>query len=60
MTVNGVEMTARSTYLDGEATVPVGVFGPMDETETMEYAVEVWFPDLPLRPVRDSRTVRVE
>jgi len=28
VTVNDVEMTATTTYLDGETTVPVGVFGP--------------------------------
>ncbi|USZ66751.1 DEAD/DEAH box helicase [Halorussus salilacus] len=58
VTVNGVEMTARSTYLDGETTVPVGVFGGTDDE--MEYTVEVTFPELPLLPVADSRTVRVK
>jgi len=58
VTVNGVEMTATATYLDGEATVPVGVFGGTDDE--MEYAIEVTFPDLPLLPVRESRTVRVD
>ncbi|MFC4548873.1 MULTISPECIES: DEAD/DEAH box helicase [Halorussus] len=58
VTVNGVEMTATTTYLDGEATVPVGVFGGTDDE--MEYAIEVAFPDLPLVPACDSRTVRVE
>ncbi|WP_135854717.1 DEAD/DEAH box helicase [Halorussus salinus] len=60
VTVNGVEMTETTTYLDGETTIPVGVFGPMDGTETMEYVVEVSFPELPLLPVTDSRTVQVE
>ena len=60
VTVNGVEMTETATYLDGETTVPVGVFGPMDDTETMEYVVAVSFPELPLLPVTDSRTVQVE
>ena len=57
VTVNGVEMTATTTYLDGEETVPVGVFGGTDPE--MKYAVEVTFPELPLLPVVDSRTVRV-
>jgi hypothetical protein len=58
VTVNGVEMTATTTYLDGEATVPVGVFGGTDDE--MEYVVEVSFPELPLLPATDSRTVLVE
>jgi replicative superfamily II helicase len=58
VTVNGVEMTATTTYLDGEETVPVGVFGGTDDE--MEFVVRVAFPDLPLLPVTDSRTVRVE
>ncbi|UPW01822.1 DEAD/DEAH box helicase [Halorussus gelatinilyticus] len=58
VTVNGVEMTETTTYLDGETTVPVGVFGGTDDE--MEYVVEVAFPELPLLPVTDSRTVGVE
>ncbi len=58
VTVNGVEMTTKSTYLDGEATVPVGVFGGTDDE--MEFTVRVAFPDLPLLPVTDARSVRVE
>ncbi|NEU58576.1 DEAD/DEAH box helicase [Halorussus sp. MSC15.2] len=58
VTVNGVEMTETSTYLDGEETVPVGVFGGTDDE--MEYVVEVAFPELPLLPATDSRTVQVE
>ncbi|WP_137286681.1 DEAD/DEAH box helicase [Halorussus salinisoli] len=58
VTVNGVEMTETTTYLDGETTVPVGVFGGTDDE--MEYVVEVSFPELPLLPVTDSRTVRVK
>jgi replicative superfamily II helicase len=57
VTVNGVDMTATDTYL-GEATVPVGVFG--GTADEMEYVVTVAFPDLPLPPVSESRTVRVE
>ncbi|RDZ48691.1 DEAD/DEAH box helicase, partial [Haloferax sp. Atlit-4N] len=56
VTVNGVEMTATTTYLDGTATVPVGVFGPPDADE-LEFVVEVAFPDLPLLPVTATRTV---
>jgi replicative superfamily II helicase len=55
--VNNHEMTAKDSYL-GTVTLPVGVFGG-DATE-LEFAAEVHFPDLPLAPVRDSRTVRVE
>ncbi|WP_458188861.1 DEAD/DEAH box helicase [Haladaptatus sp. NG-WS-4] len=58
VTVNGVEMTTKSTYLDGETTVPVGVFGGTDDE--MEFVVRVSFPDVPLLPVIDSRTVRVD
>ncbi|WP_440007046.1 DEAD/DEAH box helicase [Halomicrococcus sp. SG-WS-1] len=58
VTVNGVEMTDRTTYLDGPESVPVGVFG--GSAEEMEFVVRVAFPDLPLVPVTDSRTVRVE
>ena len=59
VTVNDVEMTETTTYLDGETTMPVGVFGPPDADE-LEFVVEVVFPDLPLMPVRATRTVRVE
>jgi replicative superfamily II helicase len=55
-TVNGVEMTTKSTYL-GETTLPVGVFG--GDADELEFAVRVTFPDLPLAPVVRSRTVRV-
>ncbi|MFW6000163.1 MAG: helix-hairpin-helix domain-containing protein, partial [Halorubrum sp.] len=58
VTVNDVEMTATTTYLDGEATVPVGVFGTPDADE-LAFTVEVVFPDLPLLPVTATRTVRV-
>ncbi|MFB6096966.1 MAG: DEAD/DEAH box helicase [Haloferacaceae archaeon] len=57
VTVNGVEMTTKTAYLSDQTTVPVGVFGTEDE---LEYAVEVVFPDLPLLPVTETRTVRVE
>ena len=58
VTVNGVEMTETATYLDGKTTVPVGVFGSPD-TEELEFVVEVVYPDLPLMPVRATRTIRV-
>jgi replicative superfamily II helicase len=57
VTVNGVEMTAKSTYL-GEATLPVGVFG--GDTADLEFEIRVVFPELPLKPVSRRRTVRVE
>ncbi|MFC7156003.1 DEAD/DEAH box helicase [Halomarina halobia] len=57
VTVNGVPMTDSTAYL-GETTVPVGVFG--GSAEEMEYEIAVTFPELPLVPVRESRTVRVE
>ncbi len=57
ITVNGVEMTAETRYL-GETTLPVGVFG--GDVETLAYEVEIAFSDLPLSPVTDSRTVRIE
>ncbi|MFC7224763.1 DEAD/DEAH box helicase [Halalkalicoccus sp. GCM10025322] len=50
-----VEMTATTAYL-GSTTVPVGVFGADDD---LTYTVEVVFPDLPLAPVSESRSVRV-
>ena len=58
VTVNDVEMTTTTTYLDGETTVPVGVFGPPDADELC-FVVEVIFPDLPLMPVRAERRVDV-
>ena len=57
VTVNGVEMTAKTRYL-GTTTLPVGVFG--GDAETLTYEVEVTFPELPLPPVTDARTVDVE
>ena len=59
VTVNDVEMTATTTYLDGETTVPVGVFGPPD-ADALTFVVEVVFPDLPVMPVRAERQVQVE
>ncbi|MFB6178847.1 MAG: DEAD/DEAH box helicase [Halorientalis sp.] len=57
VTVNGHEMTATDSYL-GTTTLPVGVFG--GDAEELTYTAEVHFPELPLVPVSDSRTVRVE
>jgi hypothetical protein len=59
VTVNGNEMTARETYLDTTETLPVAVFGAPGVAE-LELAVHCTFPDLPLHPVVDTRTVRVE
>jgi replicative superfamily II helicase len=56
VTVNGVEMTEKATYL-GETTLPVGVFG--GDTDELEFAVRAVFPDLPLEPVVQRRTVQV-
>jgi replicative superfamily II helicase len=56
ITVNDVEMTESETFL-GSMTVPVGVFG--GNAEELTYTVEVVFPDLPLQPVVESRSVRV-
>jgi replicative superfamily II helicase len=56
VTVNDVEMTSKSTYL-GATTLPVGVFG--SSTDSLEFAVRVVFPDLPLTPVVRTRQVDV-
>jgi replicative superfamily II helicase len=56
VTVNGVEMNETRSYLADSATVPVGVFGA---PEDLEFTVEVTFPNLPLPPVRASRSVTV-
>jgi replicative superfamily II helicase len=58
VTVNDVEMTTTETYLSDVASVPVGVFGAA--ADELTFRVEVTFPDLPLHPVTDTRTVRVE
>ena len=57
VTVNGVEMTAQTSYL-GTTTLPVGVFG--GDAETLTFEVEVTFPELPLLPITDVRSVDVE
>ncbi len=56
VTVNDVEMIETRCFLSGSTTVPVGVFGA---DEPLEYTVEATFPDLPLSPVRASRSVTV-
>ncbi|WP_323172621.1 DEAD/DEAH box helicase [Natrialba sp. PRR66] len=57
VTVNGVEMTSTSTYLRDTETVPVGVFGA--DADELEFTVSVAFPEEPLVPVEETRTVRV-
>jgi replicative superfamily II helicase len=57
VTVNGHEMTSKDTYL-GETTVPVVVFG--GDPAELDITVEVAFPELPLAPVRETRSVSVE
>jgi len=53
------EIVAKTVYLDGATTVPVGVFGVPDADE-LRFVVEAVFPDLPLSPARAERTVAVE
>ena len=55
-TVNGVEMTASDSYL-GETTFPVAAAANGDD---LTFEVEVVFPDLPLHPVVNERTVLVD
>ncbi|QCD65307.1 MULTISPECIES: DEAD/DEAH box helicase [Halomicrobium] len=57
VTVNGHEMTTKPSYL-GQATVPVAAFG--GDADELTFAIEVTFPELPIPPVRESRTVSVE
>jgi replicative superfamily II helicase len=56
VTVNGREMTAKPSYL-GQANLPVAVFGA--DTDELTFTVEVSFPNRPLPPITDSRTVTV-
>ena len=58
VTVNGVEMSETTAYLADRTTTPIAAFGSPAADE-LEYTIEVTFPDLPLLPVRASRTVRV-
>jgi replicative superfamily II helicase len=57
VTVNGVEMHAKETYLSDVTTVPVGVFGA--DADELDFRVEVSFVELPIRPFVAERTVRV-
>ncbi|WP_247730564.1 DEAD/DEAH box helicase [Halovivax limisalsi] len=59
VTVNGREMTSTDTYLRGSETVPAAVFGAPDH-DALDLTVSVAFPDLPLVPVRESRTVTID
>jgi replicative superfamily II helicase len=56
-TVEDVSMADTRCYV-GSRALPVGVFG--GDRESMTYTVTVTFPELPLPPVSESRTVRVE
>ncbi len=57
VTVNETEMHETTTYLSDSETVPAPVFGA--EAAELEFTVEVVFPELPLAPMRETRTVRV-
>jgi len=57
VTVNGHEMTTKPSYL-GTATVPVAAFG--GDADELDFTIEVSFPELPVPPVSETRTVRVE
>jgi len=56
VTVNGVEMTAKDSYL-GATELPVALFG--GDADRLDLAVRVAFPDLPLPPSVHTRTVTV-
>ena len=57
VTVNDTQMTETASFL-GSETLPAPVFG--GEPDTLTFAVEVVFPDLPLPPVSETRTVWVD
>ncbi|GAA0476375.1 DEAD/DEAH box helicase [Halococcus dombrowskii] len=57
VSVNDTEMTATSSFL-GSETVPAPVFG--GEPDTLKFTVEIVFPDLPLAPITETRTVWVD
>jgi len=58
VTVNGVEMTTRESYVTDALDVPVGVFGA--DADELDIRVEVTTPGLPLRPTTAGRRVAVE
>jgi len=57
VTVNGVEMHQKTTYLSDVTTVPVGVFGA--DADELDFQVMVSCPELPVRPLVAAKTVRV-
>ena len=57
VTVNGVEMHEKETYLSDVTTVPVGVFGA--DADELDFQVEVTCSELPIRPFVAETTVRV-
>ncbi|HET7325033.1 MAG TPA: DEAD/DEAH box helicase [Halococcus sp.] len=57
VTVNDVEMTETASFL-GTETLPAPVFG--GDPDTLNFTVEIVFPDLPLSPMSESRTVWVD
>lgn len=57
VSVNGVEMTSRETYIESETSVPVGVFGAADDRLT--YRIRVSLANLPIPPTVETRTVEV-
>ncbi len=57
VTVNDTEMTETASFL-GTETLPAPVFG--GDPDTLTFAVEIVFPDLPLPPITETRTVWVD
>jgi len=57
VTVNGVEMHEKETYLSDVTTVPVGVFGA--DADELDFQVEVTYPELPIRPFVAEKSVQV-
>ena len=58
VTANGVAMHEKRLYLTDETAVPVAVFGSPD-ADRLEYTVEVVYPEVPIPPRRETRTVEV-
>ncbi|MFB6309642.1 MAG: DEAD/DEAH box helicase [Salinirussus sp.] len=54
--VNGVEMTRTTTRL-GTVTLPIAVFG--SEADSLQFAVRVIFPTLPISPEEFTHTIDV-